>query len=88
MIDKIGPLIGSMTHGARKNTGLALFREALALNPGSAVALTEYASGLLKLEGEPRMQQATSLCRQAAACQALDAAQRLEVDMAQVELQD
>lgn len=62
-IDKVGPLIGRMTHGVRKGTGRALFWKALALNPGSAVALTEYASGLLKLEGEPRLWQASRLHR-------------------------
>ena len=88
VIDKVGPLIGSMTHGARKDTGLALFREALALNPGSAAALTEYASGLLRLEGDKRMKEATGLYRQAAAFKALDATQRLAVDLARMELQD
>ncbi|EWS62565.1 hypothetical protein Y695_04206 [Hydrogenophaga sp. T4] len=28
VIDKVGELIGSMTHGARKDTGLALYRKA------------------------------------------------------------
>ena len=88
VIDKVGPLIGSLTHGARKDTSLALFREALVLNPGSAAALTEYASGLLRLEGDKRMKEATGLYRQAAAFNALDATQRLAVDLAQVELQD
>ena len=72
-----------MTHGVRKDTGRALFQKALALNPSSAVALTEYASGLLKLEGEPRLPQASRLYRQA-----LDATQQLEVDMARWMLQD
>ena len=87
-IDKVGSLIGSMTFGARKDTGLALFQEALALNPGSAIAMTQYASGLLKLEGDKRLKDATRLYRQAAAFEALDAMERLEVDMAQLELQD
>ena len=39
VIDKVGSLIGSMTYGAKKDTGLALFKEALKLNPGSAIAM-------------------------------------------------
>ena len=88
VIDKVGSLIGSMTYGARKDTGLALFREALKLNPGSAIAMTEYANGMVMLEGDKRMKEATRLYEQAAASEALDAMERLDVDMARVELQD
>ena len=88
VIDKVGSLIGGMTYGARKDTGLALFREALRLNPGSAIAMTEYANGMVMLEGDKRMKEATRLYEQAAASEALDAMERLDVDMAKVELQD
>ena len=88
VIDKVGSLIGSMTYGARKDTGLALFKEALKLNPGSAIAMTEYANGMVMLEGNKRMKEATRLYEQAAATEALDAMERLDVDMARVELQD
>ena len=33
VIDKVGALIGGMTYGARKDTGLKLFQTALVLNP-------------------------------------------------------
>ena len=88
VIDKVGSLIGSMTYGARKDTGLALFKEALKLNPGSAIGMTEYANGMVMLEGDKRMKEATRLYEQAAASEPLDAMERLDVDMARVELQD
>ena len=88
VIDKVGSLIGSMTYGAKKDTGLALFREALTLNPGSAIAMTEYANGMVMLEGDKRMKEATRLYEQAAASEPMDAMERLDVDMARVELQD
>lgn len=88
VIDKVGSLIGSMTYGVKKETGLALFRQALTLNPGSAVAMTEYANGMVMLEGDKRMKEATRLYEQAAACEPLDAMERLDVEMARVELQD
>ena len=88
VIDKVGSLIGGMTYGARKDTGLALFQQALKLNPGSAVAMTEYANGMVMLEGDKRMKEATRLYEQAAASEALDAMERLDVDMARMELQD
>ncbi|HYD76758.1 hypothetical protein [Ramlibacter sp.] len=87
VIDKVGPLIGGMTYGAKKETGLTLFRQALELNPGSAIALIEYANGLVMLEGDERMAEATALYERAAALQPMDAAQRLDVALAQAELQ-
>lgn len=87
VIDKVGPLIGGMTYGAKKETGLTLFRQALELNPGSAIALIEYANGLVMLEGDERMAEATALYERAASLQPMDAAQRLDVALAQAELQ-
>lgn len=88
VIDKVGTLIGGMTYGAKKDTGLSHFREALRLNPGSAIAMIEYANGLVMLEGDKRMKDATRLYEQAAASDPLDAMERLDVDMARVELQE
>ncbi|MDB5868653.1 MAG: hypothetical protein JWP96_985 [Polaromonas sp.] len=87
VIDKVGSLIGSMTYGARKDTGLALFREALKLNPGSAMAMTRYANGMVMLEGDKRIKEANGLYRQAAAAAPLDALEHLDVAMAKLELQ-
>ena len=50
--------------------------------------MVEYANGLVMLEGEKRMQQATKLYQDAAACQPLDAMERLDVEMAKAELED
>jgi tetratricopeptide (TPR) repeat protein len=88
VIDKVGALIGGMTYGAKKDTGLKLYQTALALNPNSAIALVEYANGLVMLEGDKRMKEATALYEQAAACEPLDAMERLDVEMAKAELAD
>lgn len=88
VIDKVGTLIGGMTYGVRKDTGLAMFRQALSLQPASPITLVEYANGLLMLEGEHEMQQATRLYQQAAALRPLDAIERLQVELARAELQD
>lgn len=88
VIDKVGSLIGSMTYGARKDTGLALFGEALKLHPGSAIAMIEYANGMVMLEGEKHMKEATRLYEQAAATEPMDAMEHLDVAMARVALQD
>ncbi len=88
VIDKVGSLIGGMTYGAKKDTGLALFKQALQLNPGSAIAMVEYANGMVMLEGDKKMKEATQLYAQAAACKPLDATERLDVEMAKAELED
>ena len=44
VIDKVGPLIGGMTYGAKKDVALRLFQEALQLHPESPLARTEYAN--------------------------------------------
>ena len=76
------------TQGASKDAGLASFRKALELNPGSAIAMIEYANGLVMLEGEKKMKDATLLYEQAAALEPLDAMERLDVEVAKAELQD
>ena len=88
VIDKVGSLIGGMTYGAKKDTGLKLFQEALKLNPGSAIAMIEYANALVMLDGDKKMKEATALYEQAAACTPLDAMERLDVEMAQAELEE
>jgi len=87
IIDKVGSLFGR-TQGASKDAGIAHYKTALKLHPASAIAKIEYANGLVMLEGEKRMQEATRLYEDAAACEPLDAAERLDVEMAKAELED
>ena len=87
VIDKVGSLLGR-TQGASKDAGLAHYKTALKLNPGSAIAMVEYANGLVMLEGDKRMKEATKLYEEAAACEPLDAMERLDVEMAKAELED
>ncbi|MFM9879675.1 MAG: hypothetical protein ACKVOO_04605 [Burkholderiaceae bacterium] len=86
VIDKVGSLIGGMTYGAKKDTGLKLFQTALTLSPHSAIAMIEYANALVMLEGDKKMQEATQLYERAAAVQAQDAMERLDVELAKAEL--
>ena len=87
VIDKVGALLGG-TQGASKAAGLAHYETALKLNPRSAIAMIEYANGLVMLEGKKRMAKATRFYEDAAACKPLDAAERLDVEMAKAELED
>jgi tetratricopeptide (TPR) repeat protein len=87
VIDKVGKLLGK-TQGADAATGLKLYKEALKLNPTSAIAMVEYANGLVMLEGDKKMKEAEKLYTEAAACTPLDAMERLDVEMAKAELED
>jgi len=87
VIDKVGKLLGK-TQGADTATGLKMFKEALKLNPTSAIAMVEYANGLVMLEGDKKMKDAEKLYADAAACAPLDAMERLDVEMAKAELED
>jgi tetratricopeptide (TPR) repeat protein len=88
VIDKVGSLIGGMTYGAKRETGLKLYQDALKLNPHSAIAMIEYANGMVMLEGERRMKEATKLYEQAAGSKPMDATERLDVELALAELQE
>jgi len=87
VIDKVGSLLGR-TQGASKDAGLAMYKTALKLNPTSAIAMVEYANGLVMLEGDKKMKEATRLYEDAAASKPLDAMERLDVEMAKAELED
>ena len=87
IIDKVGSLIGR-TQGASKDAGLAAYKTALKLNPGSAIAMIEYANGMVMLEGDKKMKEATKLYEQAATSAPMDAMERLDVEMAKAELED
>ncbi|HWP12460.1 MAG TPA: hypothetical protein VNN06_11595 [Ramlibacter sp.] len=88
VIDKVGSLIGGMTYGAKKDIGLKLFQDALKINPASAIGMIEYANGLVMLEGDKKMKEATRLYEQAAGSKPMDATERLDVELAKVELQE
>jgi tetratricopeptide (TPR) repeat protein len=88
VIDKVGSLIGGMTYGTKKEVGLKLFQEALKINPSSAIGMIEYANGMLMLDGDTRMNEATRLYQQAAAINPMDAAEWLDVELAKAELDE
>jgi tetratricopeptide (TPR) repeat protein len=87
IIDKVGKLLGR-TQGADAATGLKMYKEALKLNPASAIAMVEYANGLVMLEGDKKMKEAEKLYAEAAACKPMDAMERLDVEMAKAELEE
>ncbi|MDM0011077.1 hypothetical protein QTH87_01380 [Variovorax sp. J22P168] len=88
VVDKVGSLVARMTYGARADASLALFERGLQLNPNSASALMEYARGLLMLQGESRIAEATRLYERASRLQPADAREKLDVELARAGLSD
>ncbi len=88
IIDKVGGMVGGLTYGAKKDAGMKHFEAALKLNPESAIARIEYANGLVMLEGKKALARAEKLYEEAAACEPLDAMEKLDVELAKAELED
>lgn len=86
IIDKVGELIGGMTYGARRQTGLDHYQRASALFPESPVVLYEHASGLLRLGGDGASERARRLVQAAEQRMPADAMERLYVARAQADL--
>jgi len=88
IIDKVGAMVGGLTYGAKKDTGLKHFETALKLNPDSAIARIEMANGLVMLDGKKALAKAEALYSEATACEPMDAMERLDVELARAELED
>lgn len=86
VIDKVGPLIGQLTYGAKRETALTLFAEGLTRIPQAAIALTEYGKGLLMLDGDARLAEAQRLYEEAASVHPMDAMEHLGVARVLAEL--
>ncbi len=86
VINKVGGMVAGLTYGAKKDSALEHFKEALELAPHSAIARIEYANGLILLFGNSKIDEATKLYEEAAACDPAEAMERLDVEKAKDEL--
>jgi len=87
VISKVGSLL-ARTQGASKDAGLAAYEAALKLNPRSAIAMIEYADGLVMLKGEKALPEAEALYLKATQQKALDAMEQLDIQRALDEMED
>jgi tetratricopeptide (TPR) repeat protein len=87
VIDKVGGIVAGMTYGAKKESAIDYFQNALKLFPESPIAHIEYANGLMLLFGKSRIDEATKLYEKAAAAKPMDAMERLDVELAKSELE-
>jgi hypothetical protein len=88
MIDKVGPLIAQLSYGANAQAALRLLGRVSALQVRSAAGLIEQARALVLLQGNVALAQAKALYEQAARLRPLDAAERLDIELARSQLGD
>ena len=88
IIDKIGAMIGGLTYGAKIDTGVKHFEEAIKLTPSAPVAHMEWGNGLLLMYKKKRTEDALKAYQQAAAMKPAEAMEALDVAKAKSELVD
>lgn len=88
IIDKIGAMIGGLTYGAKADTGLKHFQEALKITPAAPIAHIEYGNGLLMMYGRKREGDALAAYRKAVALTPRDAMEALDIAAAREEIED
>jgi len=87
VIDKVGGLVAGLTYGAKKESALKSFEQAVKLFPESPIVHIEYANGLILLFGKSRLDEATRMYETAAKAKPADAMERLDVELAKSELE-
>lgn len=87
IIDKIGAMIGGLTYGAKADTGIKHFQEALKLAPKAPIAHIEYGNALLMLYGKKRESDALAAYQLAVALEPADAMEALDIAAAREELE-
>ncbi len=88
VVDKMGVMVAKLTFGASKELAVKHFETALKLAPDSAIACIEYANALVMLFGDKRMDDAIDLYEKAAAATPVEAMEKLDVELANSELED
>jgi len=85
VIDKVGTVVGKVTHAATRDEGIRCFEQALDIDPDSPITRMEYARalGLGRRRDDPA---AEKIMQRAASCQPFDALARLDVERARLAL--
>lgn len=86
IIDKIGAFVGGLTYGAKAETGLKHFQEALKLTPHAPIAHVELGNGLLMMFGKKRADDVVKAYEAAVALKPAEAMEALDIERAKSEL--
>lgn len=85
VIDKVGAVVGKMTHSATREEGVRCFEQALSIDPDSPITRMEYARALGLGRGRD-VPAAEKIMKRAASCHPCDALARLDVERARLAL--
>jgi len=88
IIDKIGALVGGLTYGAKADTSVKHFQEAMKLAPFAPIGYIEYGNGLLMMYGKKRAADVVKAYEAAVALKPADAMEALDIEQAKEELAD
>jgi tetratricopeptide (TPR) repeat protein len=88
IIDKVGAMLGGLSYGAKKDTGMEMYEKSMKLNPDTAITRIEFANGLIMMYGKSKMKDAEKLYAEATQHKAADAMERLDVELAKSEVED
>ena len=86
VVDKVGSVVGALSHHARRDAVEYHFELARRLTPDSPIVLAEYAKARMLAFGAAQFGRAYGLFQEAAACRPVDALERLDVELAKREL--
>ena len=82
ILAKLGSLVARLSYQVSADAAIEHFRRAIKLAPRAPIAYMEYAHGLVLLDPVAHREQARELYAEAAACEPLDAMERLDVERA------
>jgi tetratricopeptide (TPR) repeat protein len=82
ILAKLGSLVARFSYQVSAEAAIEHFRRAIKLAPKAPIAYMEYAHGLLLLNPVAHREQARELYAKAAACEPIDATERLDVERA------
>lgn len=88
IIDKIGAMIGGLTYGAKLDTGVKHFEEALKLTPAAPVAHMEWGNGLLMMYKKKRSDEALAAFQKAVGLEPAEAMEALDIAKAKSDLEE
>ncbi|MCB1959359.1 MAG: hypothetical protein KDE68_02355 [Rhodocyclaceae bacterium] len=86
VIDKVGTVVGHLTHGASREAGLQHFQRAIELDPDSPATRMEFARALAMGRRRRNEREAEKNIAVAATCLPFDATARLDVERARYEM--
>lgn len=86
VINKVGRVVGGVTHGANKQEAMDALDRAQQLMPNCPIALIEYGNALYLLYGDKKLDESNEAYLKASKCHPRDAMEKLDVEYAKASI--